>query len=68
MGGSPEGSSSESEFEANVDDMEEEDLLFMDEKVAAKGKNAGKKNALDRTGDTNSQPQQTTLTKSMMQP
>lgn len=53
MGGSPEGSSSESEFEANVDDMEEEDLLFMDEKVAAKGKNAGKKNALDRTGDTN---------------
>jgi hypothetical protein len=33
--------------------MEEEDLIFMDEKVALKGKNVGKRNAIDKTGDTN---------------
>jgi hypothetical protein len=52
-GESPKDTSSESEFEANVDDMEEEDLLFMDEKIAQKHKNVGKRNANDKTGDTN---------------
>jgi len=33
--------------------MEEEDLIFMDEKIAQKAKNVGKKNANDRSGDTN---------------
>jgi hypothetical protein len=33
--------------------MEDEDLIFMDEKIAAKGKNMGKRNAIDRSGDTN---------------
>ena len=33
--------------------MEEEDLIFMDEKIAAKAKNVGKKNAIDRSGATN---------------
>ena len=33
--------------------MDEEDLQFMDEKIAHKVKNVGKRNANDRTGDTN---------------
>lgn len=38
----------------HVDDLEGDELGFLiDEKTAARGKNVGKKNAIDRSGDTN---------------
>jgi hypothetical protein len=38
----------------HIDDLEGDELGFLtDEKTAARGKNVGKKNAIDRSGDTN---------------
>jgi hypothetical protein len=49
--------SSDSEYEAmQIDDLEGDELGFMlDDKTAARGKNVGKKNATDRSGETNAQ-------------
>jgi hypothetical protein len=54
-GKSQEQESSDSDYdEMQIDDLDQDELGFLiDEKTAAKGKNVGKKNAIDRSGDTN---------------
>ena len=49
--------SSESDYQdMQIDDLEGDELGFLiDEKMAARGKNVGKKNAIDKSGDTNAQ-------------
>ena len=55
--GLEDSSSAESDYnDIQIDDLDIEELGFLiDEKMAAKGKNVGKKNAIDKSGDTNAQ-------------